>query len=566
MAPEPIQRFHHESYVQYLPNNIDVAPTSLSFFRLFFPDHVLDTIVNNTNIYAESKGAVDDDKRPWHALTRQDLLRFLSILIYRGIFPSAQLKDYWAMDHRFPVHKITSLMTQTRFEQIKRYLHISDHTAPHVHYYDKVQPLLNHVQATSQRHYVPKTSVSVDEMIVRFGGRSQHTYRLKGKPTPVGYKILALCDSGYTYAFLPESRVSQASDLPPDTPSDNDDRLSMTGRKVMFLVEQLPFDRHVFNIYMDNYFSTIPLFKNLRNRQIGACGTCRPHTPMFPDALKGFKDVKMDWDEKGAVIVNNVLVLLWMDNGPVTMLSTIHSLHTPDWFIERERRKPRTTSTNAAKVRRVFGDAHRKLLPIPCMINDYNQHMGGVDIADQLRQYYTTQMRTFRNWFPLFLWLLDTAIINAYIMRTVHLKRKNMKGSHREFRLCLVEQLQHHVFFEEAQLESITTRSGSKRLRQDSSSQQQNQQSDQPDQSNRSTSYLTKHKQTLSADRFAPGRHPPGFIEKDRNCVWCALQDKKQGITPRRKRSSVVCLQCNVSLCLRPDANCFDLYHTQIEP
>jgi len=42
--------------------------------------------------------------------------------------------------------------------------------------------------------------------------------------------------------------------------------------------------------------------------------------------------------------------------------------------------------------------------------------MGGVDIADQRRSYYYTQLRTCRNWFPLFFWLLDTAVINCYLL------------------------------------------------------------------------------------------------------------------------------------------------------
>src|SRR3954451_18246919 len=42
--------------------------------------------------------------------------------------------------------------------------------------------------------------------------------------------------------------------------------------------------------------------------------------------------------------------------------------------------------------------------------------MGGVDIADQHRQYYSTQITTGRTWMPLFFWLLDTAIINSYLI------------------------------------------------------------------------------------------------------------------------------------------------------
>jgi hypothetical protein len=43
---------------------------------------------------------------------------------------------------------------------------------------------------------------SVDEMMIRFGGRSSHTARLKNKPIKEGYKILVVCDSGVTLDVL----------------------------------------------------------------------------------------------------------------------------------------------------------------------------------------------------------------------------------------------------------------------------------------------------------------------------------------------------------------------------
>ncbi|PKY44186.1 hypothetical protein RhiirA4_418837 [Rhizophagus irregularis] len=97
-------------------------------------------------------------------------------------------------------------------------------------------------------------------------------------------------------------------------------------------------------------------------------------------------------DTLSGVVVDNVLAILWMDNGPVTMLSTIHQINGDENRIERVRRRPRKTSTNAAKVRTVFGNASKKSLPIPIVIDDYNHFMGGVDIADQLRGYYNTQL------------------------------------------------------------------------------------------------------------------------------------------------------------------------------
>ncbi|CAG8847768.1 18338_t:CDS:1, partial [Racocetra persica] len=41
-----------------------------------------------------------------------------------------------------------------------------------------------------------------------------------------------------------------------------------------------------------------------------------------------------------------------------------------------------------------------------------------VDIADQQRLYFLFQLRTCRNWFPLFFWLRDTSIVNAHIIYT----------------------------------------------------------------------------------------------------------------------------------------------------
>ena len=46
----------------------------------------------------------------------------------------------------------------------------------------------------------------IDEVIAKFTGRSAHTLYIKGKPIPQGFKILALCDRGYTFDFLYASR------------------------------------------------------------------------------------------------------------------------------------------------------------------------------------------------------------------------------------------------------------------------------------------------------------------------------------------------------------------------
>ena len=79
-------------------------------------------------------------------------------------------------------------------------------------------------------------------------------------------------------------------------------------------------------------------------------------------------------------------------------MSTVHQLGS---VVEMVRKRPGKKSVNAKKAREAFGDAYEKEVPIPLCIEDYNQHMGGADIADQLRSYYDTQLTLFHTWWPM---------------------------------------------------------------------------------------------------------------------------------------------------------------------
>jgi Transposase IS4 len=87
----------------------------------------------------------------------------------------------------------------------------------------------------------------------------------------------------------------------------------------------------------------------------------------------------------------------------------------------------------------VFGDKASKLLEIPRIVDDYNHHMGSVDIADQLHAAYRTHLKGVRTWYPLFYWLLDVSLSNSYLA----LKAKfpsvwtAKRGGHKSFRLSV---------------------------------------------------------------------------------------------------------------------------------
>ena len=306
-----------------------------SIFTQFFDRAMLETIIANTNAYALSKDA--GQGRPWTNLVMKELHIFLAILIYLGLYPQNGIEELWNTDSTGPVHEISKEITLKRFQQIKRYLHISkpqdnnlqshnpqgnnsqvnipqannpqvnNHLANNSQannsqvkknpYYTKVEPLLSHICDTSKKLYIPSSNVSVDEMMVRFSGRSNHTIRIRGKPTPEGYKIFALCDHGYTYTFLPSSRVYKNEEV------SIVDGNTYTGSVVLHLALQLPYKRKPFNIFMDNYFSSIPLFAWLRRNNIGACGTVRAASRGFPKELKVPKRAKLEWNYQTGRVV-----------------------------------------------------------------------------------------------------------------------------------------------------------------------------------------------------------------------------------------------------------------------
>ena len=76
----------------------------------------------------------------------------------------------------------------------------------------------------------------------------------------------------------------------------------------------------------------------------------------------------------------------------------------------------------------------------PYAIDQYNKFMDGVDKQDQFISYYGFSRRTRKWWKKVFFHLLDTAVVNAYIMYT-HSQHSSKKLTHVQFRIELAKQL-----------------------------------------------------------------------------------------------------------------------------
>ena len=129
-----------------------------------------------------------------------------------GINVEPHVNDYWnTSEEDGPIHQpVEKTMSIHRWKQIDRYLHIwdpaldrlferpDDKVRPH----EKVNPLWKLLSSSFQRYWKPGRDHAIDGYIEGFTGRTRDILNIPTKPTPIGFKIWILADSGYVLDLL----------------------------------------------------------------------------------------------------------------------------------------------------------------------------------------------------------------------------------------------------------------------------------------------------------------------------------------------------------------------------
>lgn len=115
----------HESICR-IPEGVDLH-SPLALFRQMWSEIALDTIVENTNLYAAWWGR--EKKCPlrikdWRPLCIEELLIWIGIVVYVGLFRVARPHDCWKQDDRYPQYPFTAEMALHRFETIRSVLRL----------------------------------------------------------------------------------------------------------------------------------------------------------------------------------------------------------------------------------------------------------------------------------------------------------------------------------------------------------------------------------------------------------------------------------------------------------
>jgi Transposase IS4 len=169
----------------------------------------------------------------------------------------------------------------------------------------------------------------VDEIILKFEGRSSQKITISCKPIPTGFKLFALGDSGYIYnwectrpgvaeGFLQEKKRVSIS-IPNSSISAN---LNLTQSVVIRLVNSLSKftkDGLSFHLYLDNLFVCWKSVQALKERGIAVTGTVRKGASGYPPRLLQLKKMNraLEWGALQASIIEGVACWLWQDANAV---------------------------------------------------------------------------------------------------------------------------------------------------------------------------------------------------------------------------------------------------------
>ena len=274
----------------------------------------------------------------------------------------------------------------------------------------KVRPLLSMMNERFLRYFPQQACLSVDESMVPYYGRHGMKQFIRGKPIRFGYKVWSLNTTiGYCIQFEPYQGAGVT-----------DSSLGLGGSVIVDLMAELPEAKY--QLFFDNFFSSIRLLDTLSNMSIGATGTVRVNRTekcpvTAPEQLKKAPRGTFDFRHDRS---SGTLVVRWNDNSVVTVASNCFGVEP------------------CSQAQR-WSYAEKKKITItqPRVIAEYNKNMGGVDRMDQNISQYRITIRSKKWWWPFFSYCADVAMQNAWLLYRMTEANKTMPMYQLQFRRAI---------------------------------------------------------------------------------------------------------------------------------
>ena len=415
---------------------------------------------------------------------------------------------------------IANVMTRDRFKEILSNLHFSNNNEalpkdhPNHDRAFKVRWLIDYLNERFLQSVDPEANQSVDEHMVKFKGRNIMRQHIHNKPIEWGFKMWYRCapKSGYLYEMDIYTGKKEVTEF------------GLGESVVLKLTEKL--NGSFCRIFFDNFFTSPSLMRKLTENDLYGIGVVRQCRKLLPKKeeteKKKSKQVKSKnktkelvhgstfssessfdrGDSDFLVSKDGLVALRWKDSKVVMLLTNCMD---PSMMTNVERRQK--------------GKAEKLKLPCPVIIKEYNLHMNGVNLHDQLKTCYEVDRKAkFRYYLRIFFDLMDSVVVNAHI---IYKKEVNARMNLLDFKVSLSEAL-------------VNGFSSRKR---------------------KFTADTPQLALELPLSMKEPD-HIVQFTEKRSRCQYCFDEGKKD------VKCFTYCKTCNVHICVQKDRNCFKMYHS----
>lgn len=467
----------------------------LDYFYQYFTIEMFEHITTQTNIFLLCK---DASATPFGL---EDLKKLVAIELIMGVVSMPSYTDYFRADYGY--HIIKNIMTLKKYEKLRTNLHfVNNDEADETDGYFKIRPFIELLR--QQCINTPNEQrQSVDEMMIAYKGvkagyRKQY---MPNKPCKWGFKAFVRAGiSGMVYDFIIYDGAETLKNIEFDADEIN---LCFTTKIVLALAKTVNISQPT--ICFDNFFTSFLLLSLLRDRYgIQALGTVRANR-----LSKTVITIKKNSPRGTFIELHdkqlNLSLVKWLDKKEILLASN---------YIGAE---PVGIASRYDKAQKLKID-----VPCPNIVREYNETMGGVDLADMLVSLHKTKFRTQRWYMALFGQALDISLNNAWLlMRRDYLTNYNedSRVMLKDFRLKVSELLSQ-------------------------------------------TQPAPVPEMTVAELGWAKGSRPPDRIRYDHIDHIATVADtqrcKFEGCT---QKSSIWCGKCKVALCLKKERNHMADFH-----
>ncbi|XP_043461917.1 piggyBac transposable element-derived protein 3-like [Leptopilina heterotoma] len=345
-------------------------------------------------------------------ISMTELDKFLGIIILSIFNQRKSQRDYWSQNHLLACDAVARAMSRNKFEDIKSKLKLSkpgDENSDDRAW--RVRGPLEIFKKNVRQFGYFSSALSVDEMMVKFRGRTILKQFIRNKPVRFGIKMWALCSSeGFLFDCDIYCGKNSKSFF-----FGNEEKLNkcalgscvVVGLLQNLLSSVVPRNVVKYHVYFDNFFTSPDLLVHLKKVGLRATGTVRANRIQVKNPIS-------EKDPRGTFIakhdkcsgVNYVTV---KDSKVVSVLSTLAGV------------------TPMSSVKRYSSEAKSKVnIAFPNAFKTYNKFMGGVDLHDAHCSNLMPCIRSKKWTWVVLMRLVQASITNATVLRNLVVLEKKI--------------------------------------------------------------------------------------------------------------------------------------------